>query len=411
MPFGLKTTPMTFQRMITMLLGDLKGKNISAYLDDSIIALPAADSLDSLEVVLNHHLHTAGLKVKLSKCEFLKNRIRFLGHEVDSSRIHTQADKIQAISNFPVPTTVDNVHSFLGLAGYYRAFIRNFSKIAFPLNQLLRKGSTFHWDAPQQKSFEELKHVLTTAPVLQFSNCMRNPSHSTQTHLLWLGAVLTQPDSRGKLGAIAYASRSLNHAGGNYAVTHLERLAIVWALKKFCDLIYGYPVTVYTDHLPVTYIFEDKQLSGCLARWALMIQEFGPEIKYVPGRANLVADALSRNIGVVTADPPAMPNFSIQQLAEAQRNHDVWKAVIYALESGDETTLPSLPVPFSQCSLSSDRTLCRFWPSKRHPVEQFVIPEALVPKVLYLAHYAIVAGHLGRERTLTALRTHYFGPP
>ncbi len=97
----------------------------------------------------------------------------------------------------------------------------------------------------------------------------------------------------------------------------------MWALKKFCDLIYEYPVTVYTDHLPVTYLFKNKQLSGRLARWALTIHEFGPEIKYVPGRANFVADALSRNIDPVTADPPAMPNFSIEQLAEAQRNHDV----------------------------------------------------------------------------------------
>ncbi len=107
-----------------------------------------------------------------------------------------------------------------------------------------------------------------------------------------------QPDSRGKLGAIAYASRRLNHlihAEGNYAVTHLESLPIVCAIKKFRDLTYGYPVTVYTDHPPVTYLFKDKQLTCCLAKWALTLQEFGPEIKCVRGRANLVADALSRN--------------------------------------------------------------------------------------------------------------------
>ncbi len=137
--------------MITTLLGDLKDKNIFAYLNDIIIASPDEDNhLASLEAVLDR-LRTAGIKVKLSKCEFLKSKIRFLGHEVDASGIHTQADKIEAVNKFPAPKTVDNVRSFLGLAGYYRPFIRNFSKLASPLNQLLKQGTTFHWDAPQQK--------------------------------------------------------------------------------------------------------------------------------------------------------------------------------------------------------------------------------------------------------------------
>ncbi len=169
-----------------------------------------------------------------------------------------------------------------------------------------------------------------------------------------------QPDSHCKLVAIACASRSLNHAKVHYTVTHLESLAIVWALRKLRDLIYGYPTTVYSDYLPVTYLFNDKQLTGRLARRVLTIQEFSPEIRYFPVRVNLVADALSRNIGAVTIDPPVVPNFSLQQLTEAQRTHDVWKAVIYLLESGDETYFPSLPVPFSQFSLSADGILCRF---------------------------------------------------
>ncbi len=139
MPFGLKSAPVTFQRMITTLLDDLKGKNVFAYLDDIIIASPDEDShLASLEAVLDR-LRTAGLKVRLSKCEFLKNKIKFLGHEVNSSGIHTQADKVEAVNKFPVPKTVDNVRSFLGLAGYYRPFIRNFSHLASLLNQLLKR--------------------------------------------------------------------------------------------------------------------------------------------------------------------------------------------------------------------------------------------------------------------------------
>ncbi len=160
MPFGLKTAPITFQRMIQTLLGDLKDQNVFAYLDNIIIASPDVDShLASLDTVFSR-LQSAGLKVKLSKCEFLRNRIRFFGHEVNENGIHTQADKIEAVSKFPVPKTVDHVRSFLGLAGYYRPFVRHFSAIASPLNHLLKKGVTFPWDAPQQKSYPFLEKVI-----------------------------------------------------------------------------------------------------------------------------------------------------------------------------------------------------------------------------------------------------------
>ncbi len=116
----------------------------------------------------------------------------------------------------------------------------------------------------------------------------------------------------------------------------------------------------------------------------------------------MVADELSRNVGAVSADSPPVENFSLLQLRAAQREHDIWKAVIYALKSGDETALPSLSVPFAHFSLSPDGVLTRFWPSKRHVVEQYVIPETLVPTVLHLAHDAVGAGYPGRERTLVA---------
>ncbi len=138
----------------------------------------------------------------------------------------------------------------------------------------------------------------------------------------------------------------------------------------------GYKITIETDHIALTDFFKGRNLSGRLARWYLTIQAYNPEMKYIKRKTNVVADARSRNIpvGAVT-DSTAIPNFNIEELYAAQRDHHMWKRVIYALESGDETDLPKLPVPFSHFFLSRDKILCRYWPQKPVPVEQFLIPD------------------------------------
>ncbi len=191
-------------------------------------------------------LTKAGLKARLTKCEFFKSRIEFLGHFVDGNGIHTVDLKITAVQKFPTPKSVENVRSFLGFAGYYRAFMKNFASIASPLTRLLKKDVPFLWNDAQQHSFTSLKNALTHAPILAFPDYKLPFTMCTDAFALGIGAVLMQTEEGKRPHAIAYASRVLTSAESKYSVTHLEVLAVVWALQHFRNIIFGYPVTVFT---------------------------------------------------------------------------------------------------------------------------------------------------------------------
>ena len=407
LPMGLRNAPLTFQRMINSLFAGAIGNGLFVYLDDLIIVSKDIDShLKQLSQVFQK-LTEAGLKVKLTKCEFLKSRIEFLGHLIDGDGIHTVDSKIVAVKNFPTPKSVENVRSFLGLAGYYRAFVKSFASIASPLTRLLKKDTPFQWNAAQQQSFTTLKEALTHAPILAFPDYALPFTMCTDASALGVGAVLMQTQPGKRPHAIAYASRVLNAAESKYSVTHLEALAVIWALKHFRDIIFGYPVEVYTDHVAVTQLFQGKNLTGRLARWYLTIQQFEPTLKYLPGKANTVADALSRNIPVAAVTPIA--NFSTDELRQAQRKDPLWSSVVYALESGDDSTLPHLPVPLSAFILN-DGVLCRLGTVAKAKVTQLVIPTSLVGTTLQLLHDTPTAGHPGRARTLSMARKKYYWP-
>ncbi len=290
-------------------------------------------------------------KKKKSKCDFRKSRIEFHGHVVDGEGIHTVDSKIKAVEHFPTPQNVENVRSLLGLAGYYRDFVRNFASIASPLTRLPKKVAPFIWHDAQRQAFESLKHAFTHTPVLAF------PDYKlfilcTDASSFGVGAVLMQASESQRPHVIAYASRVLNSAESKYSVTHLEALAIVWAHKHFRDIIFGYPVTVCTEHSAVTQLFSGKNLTGRLARWYLTVMEFEPTINFLLGKANTVADALSRNIPVTAVTQ--ISNLSLSELRTAQRQDTLWSRVICALKSGDDTSLPKLPMPVSDFSLQDD---------------------------------------------------------
>ncbi len=163
--------------------------------------------------------------------------------------------------------------------------------------------------------------MFTRAPILAFPDYSLPFTLCTDASALGIGAVLMQTEESKRPHVIAYASRVLTAAESKYSVTHLEALAVVWALKHFRDIIFGYPITVYTDHTAVTQLFHDKNLTGRLARWYLTIQQLEPTFKYLPGKANTVTDALSRNIPVSAVNE--IPNFSLSELHSAQHQDPI----------------------------------------------------------------------------------------
>ncbi|KAL0128565.1 hypothetical protein PUN28_003720 [Cardiocondyla obscurior] len=256
MPFGLKNAPATFQRLINAVLSGLQGIKCLVYLDDIIIYGPTLHEHNERLKKVFKRLREHNLKLQPGKCEFLRKEVLYLGHIIAEDGIRPDPSKISAVRNYPTPKKIKNIQSFIGLSGYYRKFIANFSKIAKPLTNLTRKGQEFKWEIEQQQAFKMLKEKLTTAPVLNYPDFAKKFLIITDASDQAIGAILSQGEI-GEDRPISYASRILNKAEKNYTTTEKELLAIVWAVKHFRPYIYRTKFTIITDHKPLTWLFNE----------------------------------------------------------------------------------------------------------------------------------------------------------
>ena len=255
MPFGLSNSPICFLRLMNEVLGNMP--NVLCYLDDIIVYSRDMEShLRTLEQVLQR-LTEAGLKIKLKKCRFLMRTLNFLGHTVTPEGIRTQKDKIKAIVDYPAPKNVKALRRFLGIIGYYRAFVSGYASIASPLTDLLKASVEFKWGDDQQSAFLTLKDRLVQAPILSYPDFDKGFFVACDASNVGIGAVLLQKGTR-RLMPISFASRVLSPTERNFSVTERELLAVVWGLRKFRHTILGFPVQVITDHLPVVDLFKRR---------------------------------------------------------------------------------------------------------------------------------------------------------
>lgn len=294
LPMGLVNSPATFQRLIDLCFRPLINKCLVAYIDDlNIYSRNNDDHLQHLEQVFNC-IKIANLKLNPDKCFFFKNHLKFLGYIITKEGIQTDPSKIQKIIDYPIPQTVTQIRGFLGLASYYRRFIKNFAAIARPLHDQTKTSKKTPWTDKTTQSFLTLKRLLTTAPVLSRPDFSKPFILVTDASKLGLGCVLTQLDADGREHPVIYASRSLKSSELNYAATKLECLAVVWAVKMFRPYLLGEKFTIITDHSALTGLLKTKNPTGILARWIAILSEYEYEIKYRPGRVNESADFLSR---------------------------------------------------------------------------------------------------------------------
>ena len=434
MPFGVSNGCATFQRAIEIVLSGLTYETCLCYFDDIIIpSSNLQEHCEHLSAVLTR-FQQHNLRVKASKCSFGASQVLFLGHVVSAKGVHTDPKKTEAVSQLCEPKNVEQVRSFLGLAGYYRRFIPKFATLSAPLVALTKKHAKFVWNDIHVEAFSCLQRLLCEAPVLAYPDFHQPFVLQTDASDLGLGAVLSQVDPFGHDHVISYASRSLSDREKKFSATEKEILAIIFAIDHFRAYLLGAKFTLVTDHSALRWL-HSIEAKGRLGRWVMELQEYDFEVRHRPGADNGNADALSRlpytgqdsslsnshnsqNASYsFSCTTSVQPNFSLQ---DAQMEDPCLSKII-------QLKLDDLPKPpfFVWANDPVLRTYWHCWDLLHvvngllvktsanvaaFPQYAFVVPHCLINSVLQGVHSSPLAGHLGIKRTILRAKHHFFWP-
>ena len=408
LPFGLTGSPPTFQRCMNIILMD--AKHAMVYIDDILIySTTFKQHLKDIEVVLNR-LKNAGLKLKPSKCEWAKESISFLGHIISSNGIQPDPKNTEKVSDTQPPKNVKEVQRFLGLASYYRRFIKNFAKVVHPMHELLQKHIKFEWSDKCQIAFEQIKHELINPPILKFPDFEKPFLIMTDASNYAIGAVLSQNDKNGKDHPIAYASRSLKSHEKNYSTIEREALALVFATKYFRHYIWSKEIILLTDHKPLQWLMSHKDTSSRLIRWALNLQDLNIRIQYRSGKSNANADFLSRiEEPIVATVFQAMP--LDDKLKIEQDNDDEIKIIKQFLDNGivPEDTPKLLASHLSKDGFRYNKKKNILY-YRQNKDNLLVIPNEFRNTLLLQYHDGCLGGHLSSRKVISKMITKYFWP-
>jgi hypothetical protein len=402
LPFGLTNAPATFMTLMNNIFREYLDKFVIIYLDDILIySKTKEEHLQHVRIILET-LRKHKLYAKINKCELVRTSVEYTGHFISAQGISVDPRKITTIQQWPAPTNVSELRSFLGLASYYRKFVQGFSAIASPLTALLHKDKEYIWNDNEQEAFDTLKQHLTTAPVLLLPDPTKLFTVTTDASDFAIGAVLSQNIGKGDQ-PVAFESRKLSPAEQNYAVHEKELLAIVHAIKLWRPYLEGQRFTVITDHASLEYIKTQHNLSRRQARWLETLQANDFEVKYRPGKTNVVADALSRqsHLAAISTVTEQLSDIDWKQkYTEDTHFKDIWNI----LHNSDTATEKQLAL-VRNFELDNERIYLK----KDH---RLVIPkDNQMRTTILLEHHDIdISGHLGIDKTLENIMRNFYWP-
>src|SRR6266403_5338385 len=394
MPFGLTNAPATFMNLMQSVFSKYLDEFVIIFLDDILVYSKSFDEhLKHLECVLQT-LRQHKLYAKISKCEFSKNELSFLGHVINSDGIKMEPSKVDAVVKWPQPKNIHDIRAFLGLAGYYRRFVKDFSKLASPLTNLLHKDIPLKWTKKQEAAFTELKQAVSTAPVLIVPDPNQPYVVVTDASGFAIGAALCQDHGNGQQPC-AYISRKMNNHEVNYPVHEQELLAIIHALREWRHYLHGSQFTVVTDHRSLQYLQTQPHLSARQVRWSEFLQQFDFVVTYQAGKENHVADALSRRpdhqLSALSESTLTLSNSLQNEIKEAYQPDPITKLLI------TKKTNPKIKYDIDMIYKHDSRV---YVPNYND----------MHSKIIKEAHDAPTSGHMGEWKTLARIATGFYWP-